>query len=117
MELARRALAPKGGIAAAHAERLLFFHTAKVVRRPPHDQLNPFRKHALLALIVGAARRATRRLFDADPSANGTLHASGLPERIESLTIPGERRSVASRRLLCKGGPSHDRSEPDDQHH
>ena len=70
-----------------------------------------------LALIVGAARRATRRLFDADPSANGTLHASGLPERIESLTIPGGRRSVASRRLLCKGGPSHDRSEPDDQHH
>jgi hypothetical protein len=117
VELARRALAPKAGIAAAHAEGLLFFHTAKVVRRPPHDQLNPFRKHALLALIVGAARRATRRLFDADPSANGTPHASGLAERIESLTIPGGRPSVASRRLLCKGGPSHDRSEPDDQHH
>jgi hypothetical protein len=48
--------------------------------------------------------RSAAFFFDADPLENGTRRRGGLAKRIESLTIPDGRPSVACRQSRAKEG-------------
>jgi hypothetical protein len=96
-------------IAAVLRMQSVFLRTAKVVRSPPYDQLNSFRKHALHGLIVARPPRSAAFVFD--PLANGTRRRGGLAKRIDSLTIPDGRPSVAPAVSRQRGKP-YDRPAP-----